>query len=241
MKNRIFCAIDTTDIEKAKKLISDLAPVVGGIKLGLEFFIRHGAAGVKAVMPEGLPLFLDLKFHDIPNTVAGAMRALNGINIFMCTIHASGGEAMISKAKEEASKLTSKPKVLGVTVLTSLEENDLDQMLNGHPDKEKSKIELTIKEYATNLARMAIIYGLDGAVCSPHEIESIRAKCGKDFTLVVPGIRPAGSASGDQKRVLTPKKAIDKGADYLVIGRPITESPDPKAAAEAILASITRT
>jgi orotidine-5'-phosphate decarboxylase len=235
--NPIICAIDTTDVDKAKSFINSVLPYVGCIKLGLEFFVHNGIEGVKKVIPEKTPLFLDLKFHDIPNTVAGAIHALSELNIFMTTIHISGGEAMIRAALEAARKLPSSPNVIGVTVLTSLEESDIKQLLRrGFRDNEE--VNLTIKEYADNLARMALIYGLDGAVCSPHEIEVIRATCGNDFKLVVPGIRPEGSASGDQKRVMTPKEAIEKGADYLVIGRPITEAKDPAQAAKDILASL---
>lgn len=226
--NPIFCAIDTTDLEKAKRTIGAVAPYVGGIKLGLEFFTHHGAEGVKRVMPEGLPLFLDLKFHDIPNTVAGAVRALKGLNIFMFTLHAGGGAAMMKAAKEAATQLPTKPKVLGVTVLTSFEEKDMETL----------GVQLSIAQQVEKLATLAKSSGMDGAVCSPHEIQTLRAKLGKDFLLVVPGIRPAGSAAGDQKRIMTPKEAMDLGASYLVIGRPITDAADPAKAAEAIFNSL---
>jgi orotidine-5'-phosphate decarboxylase len=226
--NPIFCAIDTTDIDKAKRTIGAVAPYVGGIKLGLEFFTHHGAAGVRSVMPEGTPLFLDLKFHDIPNTVAGAVRALSGLNIFMFTIHAGGGAGMMKAAKEAATQLPTNPKVLGVTILTSLEEKDMEPL----------GLQLSIAQQVDKLATLAKLSGLDGAVCSPHEIAALRAKLGDDFFLVVPGIRPAGSASGDQKRIMTPKQAMDLGASYLVIGRPITEAADPAKAAEEILKTL---
>lgn len=228
MTNPVFCAIDTTDIEKAKRTIGAVAPYVGGIKLGLEFFTHHGAEGVKRVMPEGTPLFLDLKFHDIPNTVAGAVRALKGLNIFMFTLHAGGGSNMMKAAKEAAIELPTKPKVLGVTVLTSFEEKDMETL----------GVQLSIGQQVEKLATLAKSSGLDGAVCSPHEIQALRTKLGKDFLLVVPGIRPAGSAAGDQKRIMTPKEAVDLGASYLVIGRPITDAENPTKAAADIFASL---
>ncbi len=227
--NPIFCAIDTTDIDKAKRTIGAVSPYVGGIKLGLEFFVHHGAEGVKRVMPEGTSLFLDLKFHDIPNTVAGAVRALGGLNIFMTTIHAGGGEAMMRAAKEAASKLPTNPKVLGVTILTSLEEKDMEPL----------GVQLSVAQQVERLATLAKSSGLDGIVCSPHEVANLCKKLGADFSLVIPGIRPAGAASGDQKRIMTPKEAMDAGASYLVIGRPITEAVDPAKAAEEIFNSVT--
>lgn len=226
--NPIFCAIDTTDIEKAKRIIGAVSPYVGGIKLGLEFFTHHGAEGVKRVMPAGTPLFLDLKFHDIPNTVAGAVRALSGLNIFMTTIHAGGGEAMMRAAKEAASKIPTNPKVLAVTILTSLEEKDMEPL----------GLQLSVAQQVERLALLAKHSGVDGIVCSPHEVANLRKKLGAEMALVIPGIRPAGSAAGDQKRVMTPKEAMDAGASYLVIGRPITEAADPGKAAEEILKTL---
>jgi len=226
--NPIFCAIDTTDLDRAKRTIGAIAPYVGGVKLGLEFFTHHGAEGVKRVVPEGMPLFLDLKFHDIPNTVAGAVRALKGLNIFMFTLHAGGGSAMMRSAKDAALGLPTKPRVLGVTILTSFEEKDMETL----------GVQLSIAQQVEKLATLAKSSGLDGAVCSPHEIATLRAKLGEDFLLVVPGIRPAGSAAGDQKRIMTPKEALDLGASYLVIGRPITEAPKPEKIAEEIFNSL---
>ena len=227
-KNPIFCAIDTTDMERAKRLIGEVAPYVGGIKLGLEFFTHHGAEGIRRVMPENLPLFLDLKFHDIPNTVAGAVRATKGLNVFMMTIHTAGGYAMMQAAKQAASQLPGNPKLLGVTVLTSMEEADM----------EKIGVQLSIANQVEKLASLAQSAGIDGAVCSPHEIAALRQTLGKEFLLVVPGIRPAGADAGDQKRIMTPKEAMDLGANYLVIGRPITGAENPAKAAEAIYQSL---
>lgn len=226
MNNPIICAIDTTDIPAAKKLVQSVRGSVGAIKLGLEFFVANGAAGVREVAGDA-PLFLDLKFHDIPNTVAGAVRATSGVNAFMMTVHAAGGVAMMKAAKEAAQELPNKPKIIAVTALTSLDTQDIRQW--GYQEE--------VGDFAYRLAELAKSAGVDGIVCSPREVASIRGKW-SDATLVVPGIRPAGSASGDQKRVMTPKEAIDLGASYLVIGRPITESADPAAAAQAIAASL---
>lgn len=231
--NPIICAVDTQDVEKAQALAGQLHGSVGALKLGLEFFTASGAEGVRAVAESGLPIFLDLKFHDIPNTVAGAIKSTGGMDVFMMTVHASGGHAMLQAAAQAAKEVAAvmikkKPLVVGVTVLTSLDESDLSAI--GVSGKMQDQVK--------RLAELAQKSGLDGVVCSPHEIETLRKQCGKDFTLVVPGIRPAGSDVGDQKRVMTPKEATEKGADYLVIGRPITGAKDPKQAAQAILRSL---
>ncbi len=224
----LFCAIDTTDLDRATRTISAVASYVGGIKLGLEFFTRHGADGVRRVMPEGTPLFLDLKLHDIPNTVAGAVRALEGLNIHLLTVHACGGEAMMSAARDAAQALSPRPRIVGVTVLTSMDEADVHAV----------GVSGSIAAQVQRLGELALRAGIDGAVCSPREIAALRAVMGKDSVLVVPGIRPAGSAHGDQKRVMTPKEALALGATYLVIGRPITDAPDPARAAREILESL---
>lgn len=227
-KNPIFCAIDTTDMDRAKRLIALVAPYVGGIKLGLEFFVHHGPQGVKRVMPEGMPLFLDLKLHDIPNTVAGAVRALSGLNIAMTTVHAGGGRAMMGAAKEAVARLPGNPLLLAVTVLTSLEEQDMEPL----------GVQLSVAQQVERLASLAQQSGVDGVVCSPHEIVNLRRKLGAECVLVIPGIRPEGAESGDQKRVMTPKEAMAAGASYLVIGRPITGADDPARAADNILATL---
>ncbi len=220
-------AIDTTDVDRARGLAAGLAGAVGGVKLGKEFFTANGPDGVKRVTETGLPLFLDLKFHDIPNTVAGAMRAAMPLNPFMVNVHASGGPAMMAAAAEaltEAAGNGPRPLLLGVTVLTSLSDDDLVQI----------GIDTKIKEQVARLARLAQASGLDGVVCSAHEIKIIRSICGPDFVLVAPGIRPEWSVKDDQKRVVTPRDAIDLGADYLVIGRPITQADDSVEAARRI-------
>jgi orotidine-5'-phosphate decarboxylase len=230
--NPIFCALDTTDVEAATRLVGALHGAVGGIKLGLEFFIAHGPDGIRRVAGS-TPLFLDLKLHDIPNTVAGAIRAIAPLGAAMTTIHTAGGAAMmkaaVDAAKEAAAKTGGKrPALLGVTILTSLDEAALPRIgMNG-----------PVADAAKRLAALAQESGLDGAVCSPHEVARLRKLCGTNFLLVVPGIRPAGSASDDQARIMTPKEALAAGADVLVIGRPITGAADPATAARTIAESL---
>lgn len=230
---RIICALDTPNLETATTLASSLEDQVAGLKLGLEFFTRLGADGYKAVAACGSPVFLDLKLHDIPNTVAGAVRSVVPLCPFMLTVHAQGGEAMMRAAKEAATESAGEagcepPMVIGVTVLTSLDADDLNAIgAAGGPADQVMRL--------AGLARRA---GLDGVVCSAHEIAMLRESCGENFRLVVPGIRPEGSDLGDHKRVLSPRQAVDAGADYLVIGRPITEAADPGAAAAAINRSL---
>ena len=236
--NPVYCAVDTVDLQHAARLIQAVAggprPAVGGIKVGLEFFLAHGAPGVRSAFPEavresGVGFFLDLKLHDIPNTVAGGIRAVVELQPTFVTIHAAGGAAMMKAAAQtaaaEAARLgVARPKLLGVTVLTSLDKSDL--LATG--------VEAEPAGQALRLAALARQNGLDGVICSPLEIAALRGECGADFELMVPGIRPAGSAGADQKRVATPTQAIALGASHLVIGRPITEARDPAAAARAI-------
>ncbi|MDG1286846.1 MAG: orotidine-5'-phosphate decarboxylase [Rickettsiales bacterium] len=229
MHNPILVAIDTVDLEKARGLARSVAPHVGGIKLGLEFFVANGAQGVNYVAGD-MPVFLDLKFHDIPNTVAGAIRATAGINCFMMTVHACGGGDMMRAAKEAALSLPNSPKIVGVTVLTSMDQADLGRV----------GVDKPVEQQVLDLADLAKDSGLDGIVCSPREISALRARIGSDFTLVTPGIRPSGSAKGDQKRIMTPKDAVDEGSNYLVIGRPIAQNAEPAQAAADIFASISQ-
>jgi len=228
--DRIFCAVDTTELEGARTLCRQLAGLVGGVKLGLEFFVAHGPAGVRAVIGEdGPPLFLDLKLHDIPNTVAGGVRAALPLKPAFMTIHTSGGPAMMRAAVEAAAQAgAQRPKILGVTVLTSMDDGDLESVGQRTP----------VAEQVVRLATVAKQSGLDGVICSPNEVAAIRAACGPDFVLMVPGIRPAWAAKGDQKRVMSPAEALAAGADHLVIGRPITGEADPAAAAKRIVAEI---
>lgn len=230
MTSRIFCALDTADLTQAETWVRQLAGLPLHFKLGLEFFTAQGIVGVekiRALAGEDAEIFLDLKFHDIPHTVAGAVRsALNARPQFL-TIHASGGGAMIRAAVETAQTVDHRPKILAVTVLTHLDENDLIAVgQSGHT-----------AEQVLRLAQLAQKSGADGVICSPREIEILRKNLGPDFLLVVPGIRPTNSADSDQKRTLTPEQALKHGADYLVIGRPITGAPDPAKAAQDILAT----
>jgi orotidine-5'-phosphate decarboxylase len=227
--NPILCAIDTPDLARARTLVADVRDAVGGIKLGLEFFTANGPAGVEQVIDGKTPLFLDLKLHDIPNTVARAVRSAAALEPLLLTLHTAGGPAMMEAAKNAADLVASggkrRVKLLGVTVLTSLDDGDLSAVGQQGP----------VGEQVRRLALLARDSGLDGVVCAPLEVATLREACGPDFLLVVPGIRPAGSAIGDQKRVMNPRAAIQAGADYLVVGRPITEAPHPAAAAQAIL------
>jgi len=224
-QNPVFCALDTTDVGKALTWARAIKPHVGGLKIGMEFFNANGPQGVAKVAEVGLPIFLDLKLHDIPNTVAGGIRALLPLGIAVTNIHASGGAAMMRAAADEAAKAGPKrPKILGVTTLTSLDASDLAA----------TGVTGTAMEQVVRLATLAKASGLDGVVCSAHEIEPLRRALGKGFILTVPGIRPAGANLADQKRVMAPREALALGADILVIGRPITGAADPTAAARAI-------
>jgi orotidine-5'-phosphate decarboxylase len=227
-KNPIFCAIDTPDLAQAKSLAQAVRNAVS-IKLGLEFFTAHGPAGVREVAGKA-PLFLDLKLHDIPNTVAGAVRAAAALRPLLLTLHCSGGKAMLRAAAEAAAQAVpdrQRLKLLGVSVLTSLDDEDLASVGQQGP----------VADQVRRLALLARECGLDGVVCSPLEVAMLREACGPGFLLVVPGIRLLGRAAGDQKRVMGPRETLAAGADYLVIGRPITGAPDPAAAARAMLAA----
>ena len=226
--DRLLVALDTTDAAAAG-LAKSLKGIAGGAKLGHEFFTANGPAGIARVAAEGLPAFLDLKFHDIPNTVAGAVKAALALKPFMLNVHASGGAAMMRAAAQAAARPGShRPLIVAVTVLTSLDDDDLRAVGMRPP----------IVDQAVRLAKLAQACGLDGVVCSAKEAMAIRGACGRAFRLVVPGIRPAWAASDDQKRIVTPREAIALGADYLVVGRPITEARDPAAAARRIVAEI---
>lgn len=226
--NPIYVALDTTDLDYARQLAERVRPHVGGLKLGLEFFSAHGPDGVRAFADFGLPIFLDLKFHDIPNTVAGAVRAVAGLGAGIVNLHAAGGSAMMKAALEAARAANPKTKVIAVTVLTSLSDDDLIAVGQTPPARDQ----------VLRLAGLTKDCGLDGVVCSALEITALRAALGPDFMLVVPGIRPAGSDIGDQRRVMGPAEALAAGADILVIGRPITGASDPAAAARDIALSL---
>jgi orotidine-5'-phosphate decarboxylase len=224
MSSPIFVAIDTPDLERAKSIATRVRNHVGGIKLGLEFFCANGRHGVREMADLHLPIFLDLKFHDIPNTVGKAIQALRPLEPAVLTVHAAGGRAMMEDAKAAAPSGT---KVVAVSVLTSLDGDDLASIgLAADPHAQVERL--------TGLAREA---GLDGVVCSGNEVGAAKKLWPGGF-FVVPGVRPADSHAADQKRVMTPRKALDAGASILVVGRPITQAEDPDQAARAIEATL---
>jgi orotidine-5'-phosphate decarboxylase len=222
--NPIFVAIDTPSLERAKLLAEQVSANAGGVKLGLEFFSANGPAGVAAILELGLPVFLDLKLHDIPNTVAKAVQALAPLEPTVLTVHAAGGRAMLEAAKAAAPAST---KVVAVTVLTSLDSGDLRSI--GVPSEPRDQVE--------RLAELAQSAGLDGIVCSGAEVAAARAAWPDGF-FVVPGVRLAGGDVSDQKRVVTPRQALDDGASILVIGRPITAADDPARTLRDIAAAL---
>ena len=228
--SRLLCAVDTTDLDVATSLARRLKGRVGGLKLGLELFCAHGPAGVAKVVGLEHRLFLDLKLHDIPNTVAGGLRGIAPLQPFLTTVHAAGGAAMLRGAMAAALRAgeqngADRPKVLAVTLLTSIDKNDLTSIGMKGP----------VRDQVLRLADLAREAGADGVVCSALEVRALRERCGEDFLLVVPGVRPAWSTAHDQKRIVTPAEAIGAGADYLVVGRPITQAKDPVEAAGLIL------
>lgn len=228
--NPVFVALDTVDLDRALGWATAVRDHVGGVKIGMEFVNAQGPDGIARIVETGVPVFLDLKFHDIPNTVAGAVRAVARIGVAIVNVHASGGRAMMEAAMAVARETAGddRPQIIAVTVLTSLDDKDLGEV--GQTTPAAAQVE--------RLARLTRDSGLDGVVCSPQEISRLRTACGADFRLIVPGIRPAGAATGDQKRIMTPREARDLGADILVIGRPITQAADPAAAAAAIAADL---
>ena len=224
MRSPVYVAIDTPDLERAKAIAGQVRNHVGGLKLGLEFFCANGRHGVREMAELGLPVFLDLKLHDIPNTVGKAVQSLRGLEPAILTVHAAGGRAMMEDAKAAAPTGT---KVVAVTVLTSLDGSDLEAIgLESDPHAQVARL--------TELAREA---GLDGVVCSGNEVAAAKKLWPEGF-FVVPGVRPADGHAGDQKRVMTPRAALDAGASILVVGRPITQAADPDQAARAIEATL---
>jgi orotidine-5'-phosphate decarboxylase len=229
MASRLIVAIDTADLGKAEALARAVSASCGMVKLGLEFFTAHGAPGVAAIAAaSSRPVFLDLKLHDIPNTVAGAVTALAPLRPAFLTIHGQGGAAMITAARRAAEKAggDKRPKIIAVTVLTSLDPAALHSTgVSGGPTQQ-----------ALRLGRLAIDAGADGLVCGPREAAALRALLGPAPLLIVPGVRPAGTPANDQVRIATPEDAIEAGADWIVIGRPITQSADPAEACRRIAA-----
>jgi orotidine-5'-phosphate decarboxylase len=224
---RLVAALDTPDMAQAESWAAALAPEVGLLKVGLELFGAQGPGAVRR-MAALAPVFLDLKLHDIPNTVAGAVRSLAPLGAAMLTLHAAGGGAMLEAAREAAERAPQRPILLAVTVLTSLDAAALRSL--GVVDAPAAQV--------VRLARLALAAGADGLVCSPQEVAPIRDALGAAPLLVVPGVRPAGSALGDQARVATPREAVAAGADWIVLGRPLTQASDPAAAARAVAAEL---
>ncbi len=223
--NPIYVALDTPDVKAAKDLAEAVRPYAGGLKIGLEFVSANGPEGIRAIAALGLPVFLDVKLHDIPTTVAGAVRALAGLGVSIVNIHASGGTAMMRAAKDAAG---ARVRVIAVTILTSLDDDDMQAV--GFANAATAQ--------AVRLARLAQTAGLDGVVCSAHDLKAVRAACGSSFLTVVPGSRPAGSAAADQKRFMTPPDARAAGADILILGRPVTHAADPREACRQVAASL---
>ncbi len=230
--SKIILALDTSSLDVAKKLIKEVEGVINYYKIGSELFTAHGWEAVELVKKAGGRIFLDLKFHDIPNTVAKAAAVVCEHEVDMFNVHTLGGLEMmkqVRKTVDERAKGKKKPIILGVTILTSHTEKDLDDI----------GIKRNVNDQVLHLAGLAEKAGLDGVVSSPQEITLIRGKLPKDFLIVTPGIRPAGSEKGDQKRTFTPQDAIQSGCDYMVIGRPIYAAPQPRKAAAEIVQSLT--
>ena len=217
---KILIALDYDDQQAALDFVKQLSPDSCRLKVGKEMFTYFGPAFVKELIDLGFDVFLDLKFHDIPNTVAKAVTAAAKMGVWMVNVHASGGFEMMSKAKQALAPFGDKaPLLIAVTVLTSMDETELKRL----------GVEKTPQEQVIYLAKLAKEAGLDGVVCSAQEAQQLKVELGAGFKLVTPGIRPVGSDAGDQKRIMTPKQAIDAGSDYLVIGRPITQADNPVA------------
>jgi orotidine-5'-phosphate decarboxylase len=232
-KDRLFVALDVERLEEAEVLLERLAGEVGGCKIGNQLFTAAGPVAVERALKRGFRVFLDLKYHDIPNTVAGAVREATRLGVFMVNVHASGGRAMLAAAAEAATRSATdfaarRPLVIGVTVLTSLDRRALETELG---------VPASVEAHVLRLAEQARAAGLDGCVASAREIRLLRSALGRAWVIVIPGIRPA-ARDDDQVRTATPAAAITAGADYLVVGRPITAAPDAVAAARAIVREI---
>ena len=229
MNSPVIVALDFPDEASAGALVDRLEPSLCRLKVGKEMFTRLGPAFVEGLMGRGYDVFLDLKFHDIPNTVSRACSAAADLGVWMVNVHASGGRRMMEAAREAVESFHDRPLLIGVTILTSLAPEELAEIgYQGSPE-----------DNVRRLAALARDSGLDGVVCSPREAQTLRQDLGGDFLLVTPGVRPAGSDAGDQRRVMTPQEAMAAGSSYLVIGRPVTAAPDPLAALQAINSSLT--
>ena len=221
---RVIVALDFPSATEAQQLVTRLDPARCKLKVGKELFVSAGPAFVAGLVDQGYGVFLDLKFHDIPNTVAAACRASAKLGVWMLNVHALGGHAMLSAAREAVECVAARPLLIAVTVLTSMQDDDLVEV----------GIVGTTQEAVSRLAQLSHRCGLDGVVCSAREVAQLRRERGASFLLVTPGIRPEQSAPGDQTRVATPREAMSNGASYLVVGRPITQAVDPLAALAAI-------
>lgn len=224
-QRRLIIALDVPNRSSALDLVTRLEGTCTWFKVGLELFVAAGPAVLEPILARGYSVFLDLKFHDIPNTVAGAVRSASQLGARMMTLHASGGPAMLAAARGALEGVTNPPELLAVTMLTSMDAEQTAAIGIDHSPSEQVNV----------LAKMTFEAGLRGFVCSPQEVAAVRALAGPEATLVVPGIRPAGSNAGDQKRIATPAETLRLGASYLVVGRPITQAPNPAAAAASIL------
>jgi orotidine-5'-phosphate decarboxylase len=229
---KIFVAVDTAELDRARELVDAIRGTEAGVKLGMEFFNKFGPAGVRELNLDGTPVFIDLKYHDIPNTVAGAVRSISSLSPDVINVHAAGGEAMMRAAKKALDESTRdsdrRPALIAVTVLTSLDDSDLSDVGQQAP----------VLDQVVRLARLTQKSGLDGVVCSPNDVAAIRKACGEEFLTIVPGVRPSSVAQGDQKRVMTPEAAISQGASSLVIGRAITGADEPQKIIAGLLADI---
>lgn len=225
---RTIVALDYPDADSAVRLIDQLAPELCRIKIGKELFTSAGPRFVELVQQKGFEIFLDLKFHDIPNTVAKACEAAARLGVWMVNVHALGGKKMMDAAREALAKFDNPPRLIAVTILTSMDVQDIAEIgLRG-----------SVKDNVMSLATLAKQSNLDGLVCSPMEAGQLRNAVGNDFLLVTPGVRPPGASHDDQKRIMTPKEAVDAGANYIVVGRPITKAPDPLQALKVICTQI---
>jgi len=229
-RERLIVALDVPDAPSAVQLVSRLEGACTWFKVGLELFVAAGPAVLEPILARGYSIFLDLKFHDIPNTVAGAVRSAAQLGARMLTVHASGGPAMLAAAREALEGIVNPPELLAVTMLTSMDAGQMNAIGLGSTPSQQVQL----------LARIGLGAGMRGFVCSPQEVAAVRALAGPEAVLVVPGIRPAGSDPGDQKRIATPAETLRKGASYLVMGRPITQAADPAAAAEAIVTEMAK-
>lgn len=229
IKDRLIIALDYSNMEDAKNIVEILGETVSFYKVGLELFLNSKGEMVDYLTQKGKKVFLDLKFHDIPNTTTMASLFAAKQNVFMFNVHASGGKVMMESVAKKVKEINPEILAIAVTILTSFSEEGL---------KETFKSELTLKELALNLAKLTKEAGMDGIVCSPWEAKAIKELCGESFKTVCPGVRPKWSVANDQERIMTPKDAILNGCDYLVVGRPITKNENPVEAAKMVLAEI---